>query len=375
MPPHISIAIINSNDVSIKATEALLKQLGDSVKVMGTATNFNEGMRVIQFTNPMVVILEINDAATGVDQIKQILTRFPRISVFVTSAQQSPALILSAMRAGAIEYLLEPVEFADLSEALHKVGRLWVAAPTEAPLEGKIISVYNPIGGMGTTTVAVNLAAAIAASNEKVALVDLNLFSGDVASFLDVNPTYTLSSVTNNIARLDASFLMSVMTKHSSGVYVLTEPLEVDETLDITSEQIFRVLALLKGVFSYVVIDTGGSIAGCNHPTFESSDHVLFNTVLSLPALKNAKRYLVALQKKGLRKDKLKLIVNRYLPRADIRIEDAEKVLDHKVFLTIPNEYKDVIASINKGMPVVDLTPRSPFSRAMVNLYELLKGS
>ena len=375
MPPHISIAIINSNDVSIKATEALLKQLGDSVKVMGTATNFNEGMRVIQFTNPMVVILEINDAATGVDQIKQILTRFPRISVFVTSAQQSPALILSAMRAGAIEYLLEPVEFADLSEALHKVGRLWVATPTEAPKEGKIISVYNPIGGMGTTTVAVNLAAAIAAANEKVALVDLNLFSGDVASFLDVNPTYTLSSVTNNIARLDASFLMSVMTKHSSGVYVLTEPLEVDETLDITSEQIFRVLALLKGVFSYVVIDTGGSIAGCNHPTFESSDHVLFNTVLSLPALKNAKRYLTALERKGLRKDKVKLIVNRYLPRADIRIEDAEKVLDHKVFLTIPNEYKDVIASINKGMPVVDLTPRSPFSRAMVNLYELLKGS
>ena len=279
---------------------------------------------------------------------------------------------LATMRAGAVEYLLEPVEASDLAEGLQKVGRLWLTKPAETAQSGKIISVYNPIGGMGTTTVAVNLAATIAANGGKVALVDLNLYSGDVSSFLDVNPAYTLSSVTSNVARLDASFLMSVMTKHASGVYVLTEPLEVDEALDITPEQIVRVLALLKGVFTHVVIDTGGSIAGCNQTVFESSDYILFNTVLSLPSLKNAKRYLNALERKGLRKEKVKLIVNRYLSRADIQIADAEKVLDHKVFLTIPNEYKDVIASINKGTPIVGMAPRSPVSKAIVRLYELL---
>jgi pilus assembly protein CpaE len=372
MPPYLSIAIINSNDASRKALEAILKQFGESVKVVGSVADFVEGTRLIQTANPMVVILEVYNAATGTEEIKHILAKFPNTSVFVTSTEKSSDLILSTMRAGAVEYLLEPVEATDLAEALQKVGRLWLTKPADSSQSGKIISVYNPIGGMGTTTVAVNLAATIAANGGKVALVDLNLYSGDVSSFLDVNPAYTLSSVTSNVARLDASFLMSVMTKHASGVYVLTEPLEVDEALDITPEQIVRVLALLKGVFTHVVVDTGGSIAGCNQTIFESSDYILFNTVLSLPSLKNAKRYLTALERKGLRKDKVKLIVNRYLSRADIQIADAEKVLDHKVFLTIPNEYKDVIASINKGTPIVSMVPRSPVSKAIVRLYELL---
>lgn len=372
MPPYLSIAIINSNDASRKALEVMLKQFGESVKVVGSVADFVEGTRLIQTANPMVVILGVYNAATGTEEIKHILSKFPQTSVFVTSAEKSSDMILSTMRAGAVEYLLEPVEVTDLAEALQKVGRLWLTKPAESSQSGRIISVYNPIGGMGTTTVAVNLAATIAANGGKVALVDLNLYSGDVSSFLDVNPAYTLSSVTSNVARLDASFLMSVMTKHASGVYVLTEPLEVDEALDITPEQIVRVLALLKGVFTHVVVDTGGSIAGCNQTIFESSDYILFNTVLSLPSLKNAKRYLTALEKKGLRKDKVKLIVNRYLSRADIQIADAEKVLDHKVFLTIPNEYKDVIASINKGTPIVSMAPRSPVSKAIVRLYELL---
>ena len=372
MPPYLSIAIINSNDASRKALEAILKQFGESVKVVGSVGDFVEGIRLIQTANPMVVILEVYDAATGTEEIKHILSKFPRTSVFVTSAEKSSDMILSTMRAGAVEYLLEPVEATDLAEGLQKVGRLWLTKPAESSQSGRIISVYNPIGGMGTTTVAVNLAATIAANGGKVALVDLNLYSGDVSSFLDVNPAYTLSSVTSNVARLDASFLMSVMTKHASGVYVLTEPLEVDEALDITPEQIVRVLALLKGVFSHIVIDTGGSIAGCNQTVFESSDYILFNTVLSLPSLKNAKRYLTALEKKGLRKDKVKLVVNRYLSRADIQIADAEKVLDHKVFITIPNEYNDVIASINKGTPIVGMVPRSPVSKAIVRLYEQL---
>ena len=123
----------------------------------------------------------------------------------------------------------------------------------------------------------------------------------------------------------------------------------------------------------FIVIDTGGSLIGCNTATFESSDYVLFNTVFSLPSLKNAKRYLAALDKRGVRKDRLKLIVNRYLSRADIKIEDAEKVLGYKVLLAIPNDYNEVIASINKGLPVVNSAPRSPVSKSIVQLAELLK--
>jgi pilus assembly protein CpaE len=105
----------------------------------------------------------------------------------------------------------------DLIQALTKLGRFWYVQPEEKKQTGRIISVYYPTGGVGVTTVAVNLAAQLASDSVKVALVDRNLFAGDISTFLDVNPSYTLSSVTNNIARLDATFLMGVMTRNSSG--------------------------------------------------------------------------------------------------------------------------------------------------------------
>jgi pilus assembly protein CpaE len=374
MPPHLTVVIINGDRTSADAIETLLRTFGDVIKIAGTAPDLADGLRVVQTANPNLVILKVDDIETGTEEVKLLLQRFPRLSVFVTSTEKSSDWILKLMRAGASEYILEPVEMSDLAESIQKITRIWAPIPAEVTGTGKIFSVYNPIGGMGTTTVAVNLAAILAQNNEKVALVDLNLFSGDVASFLNVNPTYTLSSVTSNVSRLDSSFLMSVMTKHSSGMYVLTEPVEVDETANITTEQIHRVLAMLRTVFTYIVIDTGGSLMGCNSATFESSDCILFNTVLSLPSLKNAKRYLTAMEKRGLRRDKIKLIVNRYLPRADIRVQDAEKVLDYKVYVTIPNDYNEVIASINKGQPVVNISPRSPVSRSLVQLAELLKS-
>jgi pilus assembly protein CpaE len=374
MPPHLTLVVINSDIASRTNIETLLKRFGDTVKVLGSATDFDEGVRIIQMTNPSVVIMKVEDIERGTEQVKYLLDRFRRVSVFVTSSQKSSDWILRLMRAGAVEYILEPVDVHDLVESLQKVGRLWGPASEESAPEGKIFSVYNPVGGMGTTTVAVNLAATLAKTGSKVALVDLNLFSGDVSSFLNINPTYTLSSVTSNVTRLDSNFLMSVMSRHSSGVYVLTEPVEVEETANITPEQITRVLVLLRTVFQYVVIDTGGPLIGCNSATFESSDIILFNTVLSLPSLKNTKRYLAAMEKRGLHREKIKLLVNRFLPKADIRVEDAEKVLGHKVFLTIPNDYNEVIASINKGVPVVNISSRAPVSNAIIRIAEMLKA-
>ena len=374
MQPNLSSVIIDSDTNSRTAIETFFKPFGDTVKVLGSVADFQSGLQIIQSKSPAVVIMEAKELERGADQIRQIYSRSPRASVFVTACEKNPGWILTLMRAGAVEYLLRPVESTELLQAFQKVGKFLAPKPAEALPEGKIISVYNPIGGMGTTTIAVNLAAALAAKDEKVALVDLNLFSGDVTTFLDVNPKYTLSSITTNLDRLDASFLMTVMTRHVTGVYVLGEPLEVEETINITPEHIHRLLSFLKRAFSYVVIDTGGQLLGGNLVVFKDSDCVLFNTVLNLPALNNTKRYLLAMEKQGLTKHTVKVVVNRYSPKADIKVVDAEKVLDTKVFFTIPNEYTHVMASINRGIPVVRHTPKSPVSSAIASLADSFRN-
>ncbi len=374
MPTTLSIVIIDPDRESREAIENLIQPYGDRVKIRGSSSDFNEGYRLIQANNPSIVILGITQLDVGAEQIQNITAHFSHISVFACTAEKDSDWILRLMRAGAVEYLLKPLDKSDLFEAIQKIGKLWLANnPEEVKIkEGKVISVYNPIGGMGTTTIAVNLAAAMARDNSNVALVDLNLFSGDVDTFLDINPRYTLSSVTNNLSRLDASFLMSVMTQHSSGVYLLSEPLDVEETVEITPEQIMQLLTFLKHVFSYVIVDTGGQLYGTNEAVFQKSDMILYNTVLNLTSLKNAKRYLPAMDKLGLARDRVKLVVNRYLSKSDIKIQDAEKVLDRSVFITIPNEYAEVNSSINKGTPVVSLYPRSNVTKAVFKLAEMI---
>lgn len=370
MPPTLTIVIIDPDRDSRKAIETIIAPYGDKVIINGSVDTVQEGLHTIQSTRPIVTILAVNDLEQGMRDIQSIFALAPQHTVFVTTAEKNPDWILKLMRAGAEEYLLKPHDKNELLEALQKAGRLHIERhPTNEPVaDGKVISVYNPIGGMGTTTIAVNLAAALAQKSNKVALIDLNFFSGDAAIFLDLNPRYTLTSLTANVSRLDDNFLMSVMARHSSGVYLLSDPVDVDETVGITPEQIERILIFLKSVFEYIVIDTGGPLHGINQLTFENSIRIVYNTILSLPALKNGHRYMVAMEKHGVEKHKIMILVNRYLSHSDIKIDDAEKILGHKVFMTIPNEYSDVNDSINRGKPLVNLYPRSPVSKAIMNI-------
>lgn len=374
MPPHISMLIIDSDKVSRESIANIVRPFADTIRIEGSVDDFGEGLKIIQKTSPNIVILEVDNLERGIEEIQYLHANYPQLTVIVTSYEKNPEWILKLMRAGAVEYLLRPVTQDELIQSLTKVGRFWFAAPEEKQQQaGKIIAVYYPTGGVGVTTVSVNIAAELASPRTKVALVDLNLFAGDISTFLDVNPSYTLSSVTNNIARLDATFLMGVMTRHSSGPYVLTEPTEVDEAINITPEQVNRLLQFLKGVFDYVVVDCGGQLSGCTMAIMENANLIMFTTVLSLPTIKTSKRYLTAMERKGIRKDRLKLLINRYIPKADIQLKDAERVLGYPVFLAIPNEYENIIASINKGMPAVKLIPRASVSRAFANLAEQVK--
>jgi len=368
MASQFSVMIIDKDKLSREAIVSSLRPFSESITLAGSVDNFSEAASVIEKHSPNVVFLGVDDIHKGVKDVEVITLMYPRVSVIACSSEKSSEWILALMRAGAVEFLLRPIAQEELKNSLQKVGRHLFSAPVVEPPKGRIIAVYHPIGGVGTTTVAVNLAAALCSDTSKVALVDLNLEAGDVNTFLNVNPAYTLSSVTSNVGRLDANFLMSIMTRHTSGPYLLTEPTEVEEAVSITADQVYRILQYLRGIFDYVVVDSVGQLAGCNMSIFGTADLILFTTTLSLPGLKNTKRYLNAMAAKGLGSDRVKLVINRYLSKSDIQIKDAERVLGRPVYQSIPNEYNDVVNSINKGIPAVKLVPRSPVSKAIVEL-------
>lgn len=366
--PQIPLVLIDSDDRARNETGAILNSFGGKVSILAATADLHLALKIIQGDRPQVVILQVKEIEQGVRDVGHLVSTFPHATVFVTATEKNPDWILRLVRAGAGEYLTRPVVGQELAEALQKVARMHALKRVQNSETGSVITVYNPSAGMGTTTVAVNLAARLASKGKEVALVDLNLFSGDVAAFLDLAPRYTLANVIAKSGQIDASFLRSVMVQHGAGLQVLNGPVDLEDAERIAPQLVHEVIAVLQTIFAYIVIDTGGQLSECNLSTFGCSDRILFTTVLDLPALRNAKRYLAAMSNGGFGPDKVKLLINRHLTKDDIKIADAESILNRKAYLAVPNAYADAKASINKGEPLVRCCPRSPVTRAVDEL-------
>ncbi len=223
-------------------------------------------------------------------------------------------------------------------------------------------------GGVGNTTIAVNLAVNLAQLNRRqsVALVDLNLLFGEVPLFLDIKPSFHWGEVARNISRLDAMFLMSVLHRHSSGVYVLPSPTELDGTHQLSPDIIENLLTLMKTIFDYTVIDAGHTTDDIAIRALEMSDTVLVTANLSVPCLTNLNRLTRVLYDLGFTPgESVKLVINRYMKDASISLKDAEESVGMKVSWTVPNDYKTTMSAINQGKSLAEIAMRSPAARAI----------
>ena len=374
MPPTLSIALIDGDQSSRTNIERLLKTI-DEASVVGMAGDLKPGCDMVMRVRPMIAMVDLDiNPDKAFENIETMIKQAPNLAVFAMSKNSSSENILRAMRSGATEFLLRPVDDDDLMNALRKVGRLMTQRPQTGSEHGRIITCFSPKGGMGNTTMAVNLAVSLHRSTEKpVALVDLDLESGDAAMFLNLKTSYTISDVTSNIARLDRTFLQGVLSKHSSGIYLLAEPQKVEEAENITQSQVREVLDLLRTMFGYVVVDTEVGYGDRNLAAFDASDLVLLTGVLSLPSIRNIQKALDVSERLGYGADKVKLVINRHVKKGEISIEDAEKTLNYKVFWRIPNDYSGVMASINRGLPIITLAPRSEISRSFGDLANMTR--
>jgi pilus assembly protein CpaE len=187
-----------------------------------------------------------------------------------------------------------------------------------------------------------------------------------------MNTTYSITDVTTNVTRLDASLLKGVLARHDSGIYILAEPKKIEEGVALSSEDLFKVLNLLRTMFSYVIIDTETGLNNKTMTALKMSDTIVYPLILSLPGIKNTQRYLSYFDMMELR-NKIMLVVNRHIKRGEIKADDAERILKKNIAWSFPNDYEAAMMCLNKGVSLSLGAPKSQlyesvtdFARAQV---------
>ncbi len=309
-------------------------------------------------------------------QIELLLNTSKVREIFLTGENPDPKILMQAMRLGVKEFFPLPLNITDVQAALGRFLRRAESNPDDPQMKnGKIISVCGSKGGVGTTTVAVNLA--VAYTNRKpllsVALLDMNTLFGEIPLFLEISPKFHWGEITKNIERLDNTFLMNVLTRHSSGVHVLPSPAYLNGHHLPTPAIMQRLLGLMRQIFDVVIIDGGQSLSDAALKGMQLSDAVLLVSTLSLPCLSNTNKLLRSFTDLGyIKKERIKVILNRYMKKTEITLEDAETGISQNVFGSIPNDYKTTMAAINSGKPLSQLAPQSPIAASFLELSQKL---
>lgn len=373
---HIQTVIIDTEPQSIEVLKMYLNEL-DFIQITETFTDFINGYNYILEMRPSIVIIDIsNKPELALDFINKISTNHKTCKIIVTSSNYSTDTIIKAMRAGAREFLPKPIIKDELFISFNKIKEQ-IAGHTSETEKCRVITTFSNKGGIGKTAIATNLALELAnITKEKVALIDLNLQLGDITTFLDINPSFDISYVIQNLSRIDETFLLSTLEKYKdTNLYILADPPYLEQAEDITAEQISTLFEVLKKTFSYIVVDTGANFDGKTITALDNSDLILLITIVNLPAIRNCQRCLDLFGRLGYEKEKIKVVLNRYMENDEIKTEDVEDVLGQEIYWKVPNNYFTIMSAINKGIPVSTVNAESNISQSYRELAALLSDN
>jgi pilus assembly protein CpaE len=318
---------------------------------------------------PQLVIVNLDpSAADNLKRIAHLPRQFPSVSFFVMSQVLDPHLLMDAMHLGIKEFIALPMSEEKLSQAIDRAAQSYGMGR-----KARIIHVVPTVGGCGSTTVACNVATALAKSHKTV-LLDMDLIRGGVASYFDVRSRYTLADVMDSADKVDKQLLDNALTLHpGSGLAILARPDLPEDSQRVTQSGILRLLGVLGRVFDYVVLDSLMSIDPIYSTIIAATDVNLLCMQLNVPSAKNAERFVGVLRRMGIEASKIRIVVNRFVKKgADIEPEEVERALGLKISWTIPNDFKNAIGAINYGEPVVLRAPRAEMSVSLIGLAESL---
>jgi pilus assembly protein CpaE len=289
--------------------------------------------------------------------------------VIVVSPTKDPDLILQAMRAGAREFVMLSDE-----DGLRRAVREQ-AKPSEDPgPRGTAITLFPTRGGVGATSIATNVAGALQRRGERVCLLDFDLHLGDVLSFLDLPGTYSITDVLTNMGRLDRDLLDASVMRHPSGVRVLAQSGKVEEADQIRHQDVAQLLGFLRKHYDRIVVDGVRGFDELSLAVLDASQKLLMVLTQDVPAVRNTKRCLDLFRRLGYGEGKVQLVLNRYQRDSKITPEVIADTVGLPVAHTLSNDFAAAIESINRGLLLYDIAPRSKLTKDIELLAPLLSG-
>lgn len=298
----------------------------------------------------------------------------PEVCVVIVS-KPSTRLWERALRAGVREIIPTGADDEQVHDALTRAGSAAarrrastgaIAKQEEAP-RGRVITVLSPKGGAGKTTVATNLATRLALSAPgRVAIVDVDLQFGDVASALGLGPQATVADAARLGSQLDSTALKVFLEPHSSGLYALVGPHFPAEADEVTADVVGQIIDLLAADFDYVVLDTAAGLDEYALAAAERADDLVLVCVTDVPSVRGLRKALDAIDLLGMTKARRHLVLNRSDDKVGLSAADIEATIGVAVEASVPTS-RSIQIAVNQGMPVVQSDPKSPAGKAMAN--------
>ncbi len=387
MTEQIRIVIVD--DIA-ETREHLTKLLSfePDIEVVGAAASGEEAIEVTAKLQPDILLMDINmPGMDGIATTERVSATFPATSIIMMSVQGEADYLRRSMLAGAREFLVKPFSSDELTASIRQVhirekqkrGRMVVAAnagaaasdPDKKP--GKIVTLFAPKGGVGRTTLAVNLAVAMAGEQRQtVTLVDGSFQFGDVGVLLNLNPkNKSIIDVVADPGSTDEDLVDTSLINHSTGIKVLLAPPSPEMAELITVDQIRRMMGRLRDTNDFTVVDLWPHFNDVSLALLDMSDVILTVLTLEITNIKNIRLFLEVAGQLGYG-DRLKLVLNRADSAFGIRVADVENSVGRKIDHQVVSDGRTVVYALNRGVPFVWSNSQAPVSEDILKISRAL---
>jgi pilus assembly protein CpaE len=368
-----SILIVDTDTGSMDAAVSLL----DGHKIYQVRNVSDAQRKLVEEGIELAIVGPGFAHEAGVNEAASLLDVQPQLPIVLVADGLTTDVLRASIRVGFKDVLDAPLDQQKIESALRHIEKAESVSRGELPAKakiGKVVTIMSPKGGAGKTMTTVNVGLGLAMMSgapERVVIMDADLQFGDVCISLQVEPQHTIVDAARDIEKLDEAMLDSLLATHTSGMRVLSAPLEPSLADEVSTQVVVRTLGMLKRMFDYVIIDTAPFLDEPVLSILERSDTVLLVVDMDLPAVKNAKLALDTLKLIKFPFEKMKLVLNRVNSKARLDINELERSLGLEVQAAISSD-KLVPRAVNEGDPVVSLYPRSRVAKDLRGVAALV---